>query len=417
MRLRVLGIVLAGGKGTRLYPLTKERAKPAVPFGGKYRIIDFVLSNFINSGIYSLYVLTQFKSQSLLQHLSEGWQFGGLLKTQFVIPVPAQMRSAGETWYQGTADAIYQNINLVEQADPHVVAIFGGDHIYRMNITSMIEYHEQKDAAVTVAAIPVEKKYATEFGVIETSPDGRVIAFHEKTADAPTIPGDPERVYASMGNYIFSTRTLLRELHDDAMNEGSSHDFGRDILPKLAGNAEIFAYDFQSNRIPGEAMEGSSYWRDVGTIDAYYDANMDLRSVAPALNLYNRNWPLRTASYPEPPAKFTFDEQSRRGEAIDSIVSGGCLLSGGAVRNSVLFRGVKVHAGAVVEGCLVLDNCDIGRRAQVRRAILDKNVRVPADACIGYDLEHDRHYHHVTESGIVVVEGNRSSVEVATLVV
>ena len=417
MRLRVLGIVLAGGKGTRLYPLTKERAKPAVPFGGKYRIIDFVLSNFINSGIYSLYVLTQFKSQSLLQHLSEGWQFGGLLKTQFVIPVPAQMRSAGETWYQGTADAIYQNINLVEQADPHVVAIFGGDHIYRMNITSMIEYHEQKDAAVTVAAIPVEKKYATEFGVIETSPDGRVIAFHEKTADAPTIPGDPERVYASMGNYIFSTRTLLRELHDDAMNESSSHDFGRDILPKLAGNTEIFAYDFQSNRIPGEAVDGASYWRDVGTIDAYYDANMDLRAVAPALNLYNRNWPLRTASYPEPPAKFTFDEQNRRGEAIDSIVSGGCLLSGGAVRNSVLFRGVKVHAGAVVEGCLVLDNCDIGRRARVRRAILDKNVRVPADACIGYDLEHDRRYHHVTESGIVVVEGNRSSVEVATLVV
>ena len=417
MRLRVLGIVLAGGKGTRLYPLTKERAKPAVPFGGKYRIIDFVLSNFINSGIYSLYVLTQFKSQSLLQHLSEGWQFGGLLKTQFVIPVPAQMRSAGETWYQGTADAIYQNINLVEQADPHVVAIFGGDHIYRMNITSMIEYHEQKDAAVTVAAIPVEKKYATEFGVIETSPDGRVIAFHEKTADAPTIPGDPERVYASMGNYVFSTRTLLRELHDDAMNEGSSHDFGRDILPKLAGNAEIFAYDFQSNRIPGEAVDGASYWRDVGTIDAYYDANMDLRAVAPALNLYNRNWPLRTASYPEPPAKFTFDEQNRRGEAIDSIVSGGCLLSGGAVRNSVLFRGVKVHAGAAVEDCVVLDNCDIGRRARVRRAILDKNVRVPADACIGYDLEHDRRYHHVTDSGIVVVEGNRSSVEVATLVV
>jgi glucose-1-phosphate adenylyltransferase len=416
MRLRVLGIVLAGGKGTRLFPLTKERAKPAVPFGGKYRIIDFVLSNFINSGIYSLYVLTQFKSQSLLQHLSEGWQFGGLLKTQFVIPVPAQMRSAGETWYQGTADAIYQNINLVEQADPHVVAIFGGDHIYRMNITSMIEYHEQKDAAVTVAAIPVEKKYATEFGVIETAPDGRVIAFHEKTPDAPTIPGDPERVYASMGNYIFSTRTLLRELHDDAMNEGSSHDFGRDILPKLAGNAEIFAYDFQTNRIPGEAVDGASYWRDVGTIDAYYDANMDLRSVAPALNLYNRNWPLRTASYPEPPAKFTFDEQNRRGEAIDSIVSGGCLLSGGAVRNSVLFRGVKVHAGAMVEDSLLLDNCDIGRRARVRRAILDKNVRVPADACIGYDLEHDLRYHHVTDSGIVVVEGNRSSVDVATLV-
>jgi glucose-1-phosphate adenylyltransferase len=417
MQLRVLGIVLAGGKGTRLYPLTKERAKPAVPFGGKYRIIDFVLSNFINSGIYSIYVLTQFKSQSLLQHLSEGWQFGGLLRTQFVIPVPAQMRSAGETWYQGTADAIYQNINLVEQADPHLVAIFGGDHVYRMNVTSMIEFHEQKSASVTVAAIPVEKKFASEFGVIETDPDGRVLAFHEKKADAPAIPGDPDRVYASMGNYIFSTRTLLRELHDDAMNDVSSHDFGRDILPKLAGSSEIFAYDFQSNRIPGELTDGPAYWRDVGTIDAYYDANMDLRSVAPALNLYNREWPLRTASYPEPPAKFTFDDENRRGQAIDSVVSGGCILSGGVVRNSVLFRGVKVHAAALVEDCLILDNCDIGRRARVRRAILDKNVRVPADACIGYDLEHDRRYHHVTESGIVVVEGNRSQVAVSALVI
>jgi glucose-1-phosphate adenylyltransferase len=417
MRLSVLGIVLAGGKGTRLYPLTKERAKPAVPFGGKYRIIDFVLSNFINSGIYSIYVLTQFKSQSLLQHLSEGWQFGGLLKTQFVIPVPAQMRSAGETWYQGTADAIYQNINLVEQADPHLVAIFGGDHIYRMNVNGMIEFHQQKGAAVTVAAIPVDKKYAAEFGVIETDGDGRVIAFHEKRTDAPTIPGNPERVYASMGNYIFSTDTLLRELYEDADTGGSSHDFGRDILPKMAGQAAMYAYDFHSNRIPGEAADGAAYWRDVGTIDAYYDANMDLRTVKPALNLYNRQWPLRTASYPQPPAKFTFDDENRRGEAIDTIVSGGCILSGGAVRNSVLFSGVRVHAGALVEDSLILDNCDIGRRARVRRAILDKNVRVPADACIGYDLEQDRRHYHVTESGIVVVEGNRSPVQVSSLVV
>jgi glucose-1-phosphate adenylyltransferase len=417
MRLRVLGIVLAGGKGTRLMPLTKERAKPAVPFGGKYRIIDFVLSNFINSGIYSIYVLTQFKSQSLLQHLAEGWQFGGLLRTQFVIPVPAQMRSIGETWYQGTADAIFQNINLVEQADPHVVAIFGGDHIFRMNVNSMIEFHEQKKAAVTVAAIPTDKRYAADFGVIETAPDGRIIGFHEKNSDAPTIPGDPDRVYASMGNYIFSTRALLRELYDDAAKESSSHDFGRDILPRLAGNSEIYAYDFQTNRIQGETAEGSAYWRDVGTIEAYYDANMDLRSVMPALNLYNRQWPLRTASYPDPPAKFTFDDENRRGEAIDSIVSGGCILSGGAVRGSVLSRGVKVHAGAQVEECVILDNCDIGRRARVRRAILDKNVRVPADSTIGYDLEHDRRYHHVTESGIVVVEGNRSQVDVASMMV
>lgn len=417
MRLRVLGIVLAGGKGTRLYPLTKERAKPAVPFGGKYRIVDFVLSNFINSGIYSLYVLTQFRSQSLLQHLSEGWQFGSLLKSQFVIPVPAQMRSAGETWYQGTADAIYQNINLIEQADPHVVAIFGADHIYRMNIAQMIEFHEIKKAAATVAAIPVDRKHAHEFGVIETRPDGRILNFHEKNPDAPSIPGDPARVFASMGNYVFSTRTLLQELYDDAANPESSHDFGRDILPKLVQQQHVFAYDYQTNKIPGEPPEQEVYWRDVGTIDAYYEANMDLRTVSPALNLYNRQWPLRTTSYPDPPAKFAFDMEKRRGIAIDSIVSGGSILSGGMVKNSILFRGVRVHSGASVEDSLILDNCDIGRRAQICRAVLDKNVRVLPDAKIGFDLEKDRELYHVTDSGIVVVEGNRSTVDVSTLLV
>jgi glucose-1-phosphate adenylyltransferase len=417
MHIRVLGLILAGGKGTRLYPLTRERAKPAVPFGGKYRIVDFVLSNFINSGIYSVYVLTQFRSQSLLQHLSEGWQFGGLLKSQFVIPVPAQMRSPGETWYQGTADAIYQNINLVEQSDPHVVAIFGADHIYRMNVTEMVEYHVQKSAEVTVAAIPVPRIQAADFGVIETAEDGHILAFHEKNPDAPTLPGDPERVYASMGNYVFSTRTLLRLLHDDAADPNSNHDFGRDILPRLAGRAEIFAYDFQTNRIPGEPAEGTPYWRDVGTIDAYYEANMDLRSVSPSLNLFNREWPVRTTSYPDPPAKFTFDEENRRGQAIDSIVSGGCILSGGMVKNSVLGRGVRVHSGAVVEDCVILDNCDIGRRARVRRAILDKNVRVPEDATIGIDMERDRAHRYVTESGIVVVGGNRTPVDITSLVV
>jgi glucose-1-phosphate adenylyltransferase len=417
MRIRVLGIVLAGGKGTRLFPLTRERAKPAVPFGGKYRIIDFVLSNFINSGIYSIYVLTQFRSQSLLQHLSEGWQFGSLLKSQFVIPVPAQMRSSDEAWYQGTADAIYQNINLVEQADPHVVAIFGADHIYRMNITSMIEYHAERSAEITVAAVPMPRELAAEFGVIETAGDGHVLAFHEKNPDAPAIPGDAERVYASMGNYIFSTRTLLKLLHDDAAEESSSHDFGHDILPRLAGHAEIFAYDFQTNRIPGEPPDALPYWRDVGTIDSFYEANMDLRSVTPALNLYNREWPLRSASYPNPPAKFTFDDENRRGQAIDTIVSGGCILSGGMVKNSVLGSGVRVHTGAVVEECVIFDNCDIGRRAKVRRAILDKNVRIPEDALIGYDLDRDRLNHHVTESGIVVVGGQRSPVDVTGLVV
>ena len=229
--------------------------------------------------------------------------------------------------------------------------------------------------------------------------------------------GDPERVYASMGNYIFSTRTLLRLLHDDAADDSSSHDFGRDILPKLAGKAEIYAYDFQTNRIPGEPADSAPYWRDVGTIDAYYEANMDLRAVSPALNLYNREWPVRTTSYPDPPAKFTFDEENRRGQAIDTIVSGGCILSGGMVKNSVMGRGVHVHSGAVVEDCVILDNCDIGRRARIRRAILDKNVRVPEDAAIGLDLDRDRVHHYVTDSGIVVVSGNRTPVDITGLVV
>ena len=414
--LRVLGIVLAGGKGTRLYPLTRERAKPAVPFGGKYRIIDFVLSNFVNSGIYSIYVLTQFRSQSLLQHLSEGWQFSGLLKSHFITHVPAQMRSGTESWYQGTADAIFQNINLIEQSDPHLVAIFGGDHVYRMNVASMIDFHVAKHAEVTVAAIPVSREYSREFGVIEATEDGHIVAFHEKKADAPTMPGDSARVYASMGNYIFSTRALLDLLNEDAQAQGSRHDFGMDILPRLAGTAPIYAYNFEANRIPGEAEDSAPYWRDVGTIDAYYEANMDLNHVKPELNLYNREWPVRSTSYPDPPAKFVFDETNRRGEAIDSIVSGGCILAGGLVRKSVLGRGVRVHTGALVEDCVIMDNCDIGRRAKVRRAILDKNVRIPADAHVGYDLEADRaRGWHVTDSGIVVIGREQSPVPMAAM--
>lgn len=417
MQVRVLAFVLAGGKGTRLYPLTKERAKPAVPFGGRYRIIDFVLSNLINSGIYSTYVLIQFKSQSLLQHLRDGWEVSSLLKQHFIIPVPAQMRSPGEDWYRGTADAIYQNINLIEQADPHFVVIFGADHIYRMNIREMLEFHMHKRARATIAAIPVAREYASEFGVLETAPDGAVRGFHEKRADAPGIPGSPENVFASMGNYIFSTDLLLRELYADAQNEASSHDFGRDILPSLVGRTEIFAYDFQTNRIPGDPLTQEPYWRDVGTIDAYFEANMDLRAVTPALNLYNRQWPLRTAGYSDAPAKFIFDEQGRRGTAIDSIISGGTILSGGLVRNSVVGRGVRIHSGALVEDSILFDNVDIGRRARVRRSILDKNVHIPEDGTIGYDLERDRQLYHVTESGIVVMEGHRSMVEVASMLV
>lgn len=415
MQLRTLAFVLAGGKGTRLYPLTKERAKPAVPFGGRYRIVDFVLSNLINSGIYSIYVLIQFKSQSLLQHLREGWEIGGLLRNHFIIPVPAQMRSAGEDWYRGTADAIFQNVNLIEQALPDIVAIFGADHIYRMNIRHMIEFHQRKQAKVSIAAIPVPRHFAAEFGVIEIDGNNAVVAFHEKKADAPSMPGRPDMVLASMGNYIFSTDVLLRELLVDGENEESTHDFGRDILPGLIGRTEMFAYDFQTNRIPGDPEGQVAYWRDVGTIDAYFEASMDLRAVHPELNLYNRQWPLRTAGYFDAPAKFTFDEEGRRGQAIDSIVSGGSILSGGMVRNSVIGRGVKVHTGALVEDSVIFDGCDIRRRAKIRRAILDKNVHVPEDATIGYDLERDAKFHHVTESGIVVVEGHRSPVDIASV--
>jgi glucose-1-phosphate adenylyltransferase len=406
MQLRVLAFVLAGGKGTRLYPLTKERAKPAVPFGGKYRIVDFVLSNFINSGIHSIYVLLQFKSQSLLQHLRDGWQFAGPLKNQFIIPVPAQMRSPAETWYQGTADAAYQNLNLIEQADPHIVAIFGADHIYRMNIREMIEFHERKRAGVTVAAIPVDKRYAAEFGVIETEADGSIRGFHEKNADAPCLPGDSERVFASMGNYVFSTRLLLDVLHADAEDEQSTHDFGRDILPGLIGRVPMYAYDFQTNPIPGELPGKRAYWRDVGTIDAYWEAHMDLVSVDPLLNLYDSAWPIRTHQVQTPPAKFVFAQEKKGGRlgiALDSLVSHGCIVSGGRVQNSVLSNNVRINSFSEVRDSVLMENVDIGRHCRIRKAIIDKDVKVPPGTEIGFDPAEDRKRFYVSPSGIVVI--------------
>ncbi|MBI4905419.1 MAG: glucose-1-phosphate adenylyltransferase [Acidobacteria bacterium] len=415
MQLRVLAFVLAGGKGTRLYPLTKERAKPAVPFGGQYRIVDFVLSNLVNSGIYSSYVLIQFKSQSLLQHLRDGWEVNGLLKSHFIIPVPAQMRSTEETWYRGTADAIYQNINLIEQADPHVVVVFGADHIYRMNVRDMIDYHEKKRAQVTIAAIPLHKEMSREFGAIEVNPDYSVRAFHEKKENVPPMPEDPSMFLASMGNYVFSTGLLLRELYADAAREDSAHDFGRDILPRLVSRGDMYAYDFRTNKIPGDPPNSEAYWRDVGTLDAYYDASMDLRTITPKLNLYNRQWPLRTAVYDDPPAKFIFDDEGRRGQAIDSIVGNGSILSGAMVKNSVIGRGCRIHTGAVVEDSILFDNCDIGRYAKVKRAILDKNHHVAENETIGHDPVSDRQLYHVSEAGVVVVEGRRSRVDISSV--
>lgn len=411
MQLKVLAFVLAWGEGTQLYPLTRERAKPAVPFGGKYRIVDFVLSNLVNSGICSIYVLVQFRSQSLLQHLSDGWQLGSILKSKFLVPVPAQMRTAGKEWYQGTADAMHQNLNLIEQSSPDVVAVFGADHIYRMNIRDMIAYHEHKRAHVTIAALPMDKRFAKDFGVIETTTSGRILGFHEKNPDAPTMPGNPNRVFASMGNYVFSTDMLLRMIEDDQKDTDSSHDFGKDILPKAIDQAEMFAYDFNTNKIPGEESGKPPCWRDVGSVDAFYAANMDLRAITPELNLFNRQWPLRTASYVDPPAKFAFDEEDRRGQAIDSVVSEGCVISGGHVRDSVLGRRVYVHAGAQVDECVIFDNCDIGRNAKLRRCILEENVLVPENAVFGYDHEEDKKLNYLTGGGIVVVEGTRTPLQ------
>lgn len=415
-RVPVLGIVLAGGKGTRLYPLTKERAKPAVFFGGKYRIVDFVLSNLVNSGIHSIYIFTQFMSQSLLQHLRDGWQFSALLKNQFIIPVPAQMRQ-GPRWYQGTSDAIFQNLHLVNLANPEVVAVFGADHIYRMDITQMLAYHAHKRAKGTIAALPIPVSGAQEFGTMEIDKDWRIVGFYEKVADPPEIPGRPGWTLASMGNYLFDKETLVEELKSDAANSASDHDFGKNMLPDMISQYPIYAYDFHRNIVPGEAPENRGYWRDVGTIDAYYEANMDLRSVRPALDLYNDRWPLRTAEYPVGPVKFTFNEDGRRGHAINSIVSEGDILAGGEVIDSVLGRRVFVDNGAHVEASVIGDGCRIGAGANLRRVIVDKNGVVPEGESIGYDLDHDREKYHVTESGIVVVEGRRSQTQITSVIV
>lgn len=416
MQATVLAMVLAGGKGKRLYPLTKHRSKPAVPFGGKFRIVDFVLSNLINSGIFSIYVLTQFKAQSLLQHLRDGWQFNNILKSQFIIPVPAQMRQ-GERWYQGTSDAVYQNLHLIELANPDLVVVFGADHIYRMDVTQMIDFHKGQDAKGTVAALPIPVEQAARFGTIEIDADWRIVGFHEKISSPPQIPGRPGWCLASMGNYIFDSEALADELKRNGADPESGHDFGADILPKMIQDLPIYAYDFLSNVVPGETPENRGYWRDVGTIESYYEANMDLRAERPSLNLYNRRWPLRTAEYPEGPSKMSCSGDGRRGQASESILSEGSIISGGEVESSVLGRGVYVDSGAHVSESIVLANGYIGSGSRIRRAILDKNASIPPNTEIGYDLERDREQYHVTESGIVVVEGQRSPIEISSLTV
>jgi glucose-1-phosphate adenylyltransferase len=408
-RKKFLGVIMAGGKGTRLYPLTKDRAKPAVPIGGKYRIIDFVLSNFVNSGIYSIYILTQFKAQSLLEHLRNAWNMSHLMKNYFITPVPAQMR-IDNNWYRGTADALYQNLHLIDNANPDIVAVFGGDHIYKMDISQMINYHIERNALLTVAALPLPINEAKGFGIIEVDKDWRIIGFEEKPENPKSIPGNPGLTLVSMGNYMFNRKFLIEQLVEDA-SRNSKHDFGIDILPRLCGNKQVFAYDFRKNKIPATAdNEESYYWRDIGTIDAYYEVNMDLRSIKPQFNLYNKEWPIHTAHYYDPPAKFVFNENGRMGIAVNSIVCEGDIISGGLVQDSVLGRNVFIHSYSEVKESILMEGVDIGRRAKIKKAIIDKNVKIPPDSVIGYDLEKDRKEYFVTESGIVVIPKESSKI-------
>ena len=394
---------MAGGQGTRLHPLTRDRAKPAVPFGGKYRIVDFVLSKLVNSGIYAIYLLVQWRSQSLIEHLKDGWQYGGMLPDHFVMPVPAQMR-LGESWYQGTADAIFQNLNLIDDFKPDLIAVFGADHIYRMDIQQMIDFHVERKAAVTVATLPVAIEDADQFGVLDVDSGLRVSSFIEKPKVPPrAMPGAPGRCLASMGNYLFEPEVLREALIEDSTRADSKHDFGQDLIPDLISHAPVYAYNFMTNKIRGDSEQNLSYWRDVGTLDAYYEANMDLRDARPQLNLYNPYWPLRTAYHQEPPAKFVFDENGRRGTALHSVISEGCIVSGGMVRNSVLGRSVRVNSYSSIEDSVIMDYAEIGRHAKIRRAIVDKNVYVPEGEEIGFDLDRDRQRFFVTDSGLVVI--------------
>ena len=391
----VLAMVLAGGEGKRLMPLTADRAKPAVPFGGSYRLVDFVLSNLINAGLRRVCVLTQYKSHSLDRHITQTWRMPTLLG-DYVTPVPAQQR-LGPRWYTGSADAIFQSLNLVYDEQPEYVVVFGADHVYRMDPMQMIRAHIESGAGVTVAGIRMPKSISHQFGVIQTDPDGRLITqFLEKPSDPPTIPGDDEHCYVSMGNYVFTTSVLLDALRADAADTSSIHDMGGNILPMLTEQGLAQVYDFATNIVPGATARDQGYWRDVGTLDSYHDAHMDLVSVHPIFNLYNRRWPILSNLPPMPPAKFV-----EGGNAHESMVGAGTIVSGAHVRTSVLATGVAVEAGAYVEGSVVMPGVRIGRNAVVRRAILDKNVEIPDGAQIGVDLERDRELYTVSEGGVV----------------
>ena len=406
--LHILSIVLAGGEGRRLAPLTRDRAKPAVPFGGQYRLIDFALSNLVNANLRRIIVLTQYKSHSLDRHLAQTWSLSPLLG-QYVTPVPAQMR-LGPHWFAGSADAIYQNLNIIGDEDPDFVVVLGSDHIYRMDVQQMVKRHLKTGASVTVAAIPVPVEDAKEFGIIDAMESGQIREFLEKPQKPPHLPDQPELALASMGNYVFSRQVLVEALRADSEREDSGHDIGGDILPQLVKERSAYVYNFASNVVPGQSPRERGYWRDLGSLDAYYSASMDLVSVDPVFDLYNPEWPIYSWQSSLPPAKFVHDEDGRRGQALNSLVSKGVIVSGGTVRNSVLSPRVRVRSHALVEDSVLMDGVEVGQGAVVRRAIIDKQVKIPPKAQIGVDQEVDRQRFTVSEGGVVVI-GKREELE------
>ena len=395
----VLAIVLAGGRGSRLEPLTRDRAKPAVPFGGIYRIIDFTLSNCLNSDIRKILVLTQYKAVSLNRHIDQGWKFLTRELDEYIEVIPPQQRIA-EHWYQGTADAIYQNVYTIEKAAPRDTLILAGDHIYKMDYAKMIAFHREREADLTIASLPVARSAAREFGVMHVDDSGRVSSFLEKPDDPPPMPGHPDQSLASMGIYVFSTDAMYELLfHDAARKEASGHDFGKDVIPRMLETHRVFAYPFRD-----ENRKTAAYWRDVGTLDAYYQANLDLIQIDPILNLYDRDWPIHTYQPPFPPPKFVHLESDRRGMALNSIVCQGAIVSGGQVFRSILSPGVRINSYALVEDSILFDDVDVGRHARIRKAIIDKDVKIPAHFDVGWDPALDRARGlAVTEDGVTVV--------------